>query len=266
MDVFLCEEFNKLNIGDKYRYGIYEAVVISNSHIEQKNLNTGTKRDIKTTTSASNTKSKSCNPNANPNSSQWQFNMNPSTSNIKSKSKSKSNNNRNPNINQRNMYSSNLTSTTNTNCNINYTNMSNTSDCKCNMEVDNSHNSKTSSDKATQTLNKKETGYSKLTKLSKEEIETMFFGVNGVDPNYYRITSIDEIDESQLKISEGIYNSLINHVRISQTQENNGKKPKETEKWLWHGTNVQVIDKIEVNGFDRNYNTMSAYGTVKFFS
>ena len=120
-------------------------------------------------------------------------------------------------------------------------------------------------DKASQTLNEKHTGYKKLANLSKEEIEKMFFGVNDVDPKYYRITRIAEIDEPQVKIQEGTYNSQINRVRMSQIQENDGKKPKETEKWLWHITNVQPVDKIVANGFDRNRNTMSAYGRVKIF-
>ena len=131
------------------------------------------------------------------------------------------------------------------------------SNCKCNTNTTINNKSTSSS--------QKQTGYKKLANLSKKEIETMFFSVNGVDPNYYKITSIDEIDEAQVSVNEDIYNSQMNRVRRSQTQENKGQEPKETEKWLWHGTNVQVIDRIVANGFDRNYATMSAYGIVKFF-
>ena len=218
MDLSLCETFNKLNIGDQYRYysvyGRYEPVIINDWQIKQTNLTTDTQRDIIATI--------------------------PTTT----------------------------TTTTTTNDTPNKTNkLYNGYTINCNTKVD---NSKKSSDKTTQTLNQKHaqaaSGYKKLGNLNKEEIKTMFFGVNGVDPNDNEITSIDEIDESQVNISEDIYNYQIDRVRMSQKQENNDEKAqeKEIEKWLWYGTNVQDIDKILANGFNRNDSTMIAYGIVRF--
>eukprot|EP01084_Bolivina_argentea_P275148 469157_1 len=77
--------------------------------------------------------------------------------------------------------------------------------------------------------------------------------------NSKHIVSIEDISGND---KDEIYEKI-----LSEKMKNGNKTRDEMEKYLWHGTkNLNNLQLIIKNGFDRSYNTASAYGKGTYFA
>ena len=79
-----------------------------------------------------------------------------------------------------------------------------------------------------------------------------------------KINSIDKLSDENTQAQVGAYQALLKKTKKLRKQfatENINTHLKE-EYFLWHGTRTSIVENIVVNGFDRNFNIMSAHGYV----
>ena len=85
-------------------------------------------------------------------------------------------------------------------------------------------------------------------------IRQLFF--RSVIKSDYKIDKIETIHHDDTAVT--LYSTI-----YKKYQKQYAYQGKDLERWLFHGTNTNLLKQIEKNGFDRSFNRLSLYGKVK---